>query len=67
MLLFDKGQEAFVARGERGVVQHQLLQDVFFACCGGSQVVETPFEGFDITNVFLKLIVKEEMRFLAGG
>ena len=68
VLIFDKGHEALVARGERGVFQHQLLQDVFFVGCGSSQVVEIAFEGFYIATVFLELISEGEMiGFLVGG
>ena len=56
-----------IARVERGVVQHQLLQDVIFFGCGGSQVVKIPFEVFYIATVFLELIVEGEMSLLAGG
>ena len=66
-LLFDEVHEALVDRGERGVVQHQLLQDTFLVGCGGSQVVKTSFEGFYIATVFLELIVEGEMILLAGG
>ena len=67
LLLFDEGHEALIDRGECGVVQHQFLQDFFFVFCGGSQVVEITFEGFDIATVFLELIAEGEMRLLAGG
>ena len=67
MLFFDEGQEALVACGERGVVQHQLLQDAFFVGCGGSQVDEITFEGFYIATVFLGLIVEGEMSGFLGG
>ena len=63
----DEGHKALVARGKRCVVQHQLLQDIFLVCCGSSQVVKIPFEGFDIATVFLGLIVEREMSFLVGG
>ena len=43
LLLFDEGHEALIASGKRGVIQHQLLQDVFLVCCGGRQVVKIPF------------------------
>ena len=43
VLFFDKSHEALVALGKRGIVEHQLLQDVFFVDRGGSQVIEVPF------------------------
>ena len=46
VLFFDESPEALVARGERGVVEHQLLQDVFFVDPGSSQVIEIPFGVF---------------------
>ena len=68
VLFFDESHEALVAHGKRGVVEHQLLQDVLFVDRGGSQVIEIPFEGFYIASVFLELIVEGGMRgFLAGG
>ena len=65
---FDEGHKALVARGECGVFEHQLLQEVFFVDRGSSQVIEVPFEGFYIATVLLELIVEGEMSgFLASG
>ena len=43
LLLFDEIHKALVAHGKCGVIQHQLLQDVFLVCCGGIQVIKIPF------------------------
>ena len=68
VLFFDEIHKALVARGDRGVLEHQLLQDVFFVDRGGSQVIKIPFEGFYIATVFLELIVEGEMSgLLVGG
>ena len=67
-LFFHESHEYLIACGECGVVEHQLLQNVFFVYRGGSQVIEIPFEGFYIATVFLELIFEGEMSgFLAGG
>ena len=68
VLFFDEGHKALVARGESGVVEHQLLQGVFSVDRGGSQFIEVPFKGFNIAAVLLELVVEGEMSgFLAGG